>query len=207
VKIAADGEILARGPNVALGYFDRPKDTIEMFEDGWFKTGDIGSFDDDGYLRITDRKKDLIITSGGKNIAPSRIESIIGQDYYIEQVAAIGDGRHHLSALVVPHFEALEQWAKERGITYDSMVAMVKDHRIVAFMKERIDARQAELAQHERVKKFTLLHERFSQMGGELTPTLKNIRAAIAEKYAHAIEAMYSGDHHAPDAEHKSRKR
>jgi len=180
---------------VARGYFNRPQDTIDMFEDGWFKTGDIGSFDEDGYVRITDRKKDLIITSGGKNIAPSRIESIIGQDYYIEQVAAIGDGRHHLSALVVPHFEALEQWAKERGITYDSMVAMVKDHRIVAFIAERIEARQAELAQHERVKKFTLLHERFSQMGGELTPTLKNIRSAIAEKYAHAIEAMYA-DHH-----------
>jgi long-chain acyl-CoA synthetase len=195
LKIAADGEILARGPNVTRGYFNRPQDTIDMFEDGWFKTGDIGSFDEDGYVRITDRKKDLIITSGGKNIAPSRIESIIGQDYYIEQVAAIGDGRHHLSALVVPHFEALEQWAKERGITYDSMVAMVKDHRIVAFIAERIDARQAELAQHERVKKFTLLHERFSQMGGELTPTLKNIRSAIAEKYAHAIEAMYA-DHH-----------
>jgi long-chain acyl-CoA synthetase len=196
LKIAADGEILARGPNVSRGYFNRPQDTIDMFEDGWFKTGDIGSFDEDGYVRITDRKKDLIITSGGKNIAPSRIESIIGQDYYIEQVAAIGDGRHHLSALVVPHFEALEQWAKERGITYDSMVAMVKDHRIVAFIAERIEARQAELAQHERVKKFTLLHERFSQMGGELTPTLKNIRSAIAEKYAHLIDAMYAEHHH-----------
>ncbi len=204
LKIAADGEILARGPNVARGYFNRPQDTVNMFEDGWFKTGDIGSFDEDGYLRITDRKKDLIITSGGKNIAPSRIESIIGQDYYIEQVAAIGDGRHHLSALVVPHFEALEQWAKERGITYDSMVAMVKDHRILAFMPERIDARQADLAQHERVKKFTLLHERFSQVGGELTPTLKNIRAAIAEKYAHAIEAMYADHHH--DSGNKTKK-
>jgi long-chain acyl-CoA synthetase len=178
------------------GYFGRPDDTAEAFEDGWFKTGDIGSFDEQGYLRITDRKKDLIITSGGKNIAPSRIESIIGQDYYIEQVAAIGDGRHHLAALVVPHFEALEQWAKERGIAYDSFVAMVKDHRIVDFIGQRIEQRQAVLPQHERVKKFTLLSERFSQMGGELTPTFKNIRAAIAEKYAHAIEAMYSGTHH-----------
>ncbi len=202
LKIAADGEILARGPNVTRGYFNRPQDTIDMFEDGWFKTGDIGSFDEDGYVRITDRKKDLIITSGGKNIAPSRIESIIGQDYYIEQVAAIGDGRHHLSALVVPHFEALEQWAKERGITYDSMVAMVKDRRIVAFIAERIEARQAELAQHERVKKFTLLHERFSQMGGELTPTLKNIRSAIAEKYAHLIDAMYADHQHQDGGKH-----
>jgi len=194
LKIAPDGEILARGPNVMRGYFRRPHETAEAFEDGWFRTGDIGAFDERGFLRITDRKKDLIITSGGKNIAPSRIESIIGQDYYIEQIAAVGDGRHHLAALVVPHFEALEQWAKERGVTYDSLKAMVKDHRIVDFIGQRIEQRQATLPQHERVKKFTLLTERFSQMGGELTPTLKNIRAAIHEKYAHAIESMYSGE-------------
>ena len=196
LKIAPDGEILARGRNVMRGYFGRPADTAEAFEDGWFKTGDIGSFDANGFLRITDRKKDLIITSGGKNIAPSRIESIISQDYYIEQIAAVGDGRHHLAALVVPQFEALEQWAKERGIAYDSFMAMVKDHRIVDFIGQRIEQRQAVLPQHERVKKFTLLSERFSQMGGELTPTLKNIRAAITEKYAKAIESMYSDHHH-----------
>ncbi|HEX7485571.1 MAG TPA: long-chain fatty acid--CoA ligase [Vicinamibacterales bacterium] len=195
LKIAADGEILARGRNVMRGYFGRPRETAEAFEDGWFKTGDIGWFDERGFLRITDRKKDLIITSGGKNIAPSRIETLIGQDYYIEQVAAVGDGRSHLAALVVPHFEALEQWAKERGIAYDSFMAMVKDRRIVDFIAQRIEQRQAVLPQHERVKKFTLLAERFSQLGGELTPTLKNIRAAIAEKYAQAIEAMYTSTH------------
>ncbi len=194
LKIAPDGEILARGRNVMRGYFGKPEETAEVFEDGWFKTGDIGAFDEDGFLRITDRKKDLIITSGGKNIAPSRIESLIGQDYYIEQVAAVGDGRHHVTALVVPHFEALEQWAKERGLTYDSFRAMVKDHRIVEFIAHRIEQRQQALPHHERVKKFTLLTERFSQMGGELTPTLKNIRAAIAAKYAHVIESMYAGD-------------
>ena len=202
LKIAPDGEILVRGRNVMRGYFGRPQDTAEAFEDGWFKTGDIGSFDERGFLRITDRKKDLIITSGGKNIAPSRIEAVIGQDYYIEQVAAVGDGRHHLAALVVPHFEALEQWAKERGIAYDSFMAMVKDHRIVDFIGQRIEQRQAVLPQHERVKKFTLLTERFSQMGGELTPTLKNIRAAIAAKYAQTIESMYS-DHHASGSRKK----
>jgi long-chain acyl-CoA synthetase len=194
LKIAADGEILARGRNIMRGYFGKPTETAEAFEDGWFKTGDIGAFDEDGFLRITDRKKDLIITSGGKNIAPSRIESIIGQDYYIEQVAAVGDGRHHVTALVVPHFEALELWAKERGLTYDSFMAMVKDHRIQDFIGQRIEQRQQELPHHERVKKFTLLTERFSQMGGELTPTLKNIRAAIAAKYAHVIESMYAPD-------------
>ena len=195
MKIAADGEILVRGRNVMVGYFGKPDETKAAFEDGWFKTGDIGAIDPDGFVRITDRKKDLIITSGGKNIAPSRIESVIGQDYYIEQVAAVGDGRHYLSALVVPHFDALEQWAREHGVTYDSLRAMVKDHRVIKFMAERIEQRQKELAQHERVKKFTLLGERFSQMGGELTPTLKNIRAAIHAKYEHLIAAMYE-DHH-----------
>ena len=196
IRIAADGEILVRGRNVMRGYYGKPAATAEAFEDGWFKTGDIGEFDDRGYLRITDRKKDLIITSGGKNIAPSRIEAIIGQDYYIEQVAAIGDGRQHVSALVVPHYEALEQWARERGLTFDSLRAMVMDSRIVEFIGQRIDARQAVLPQHERVKKFTLLSERFSQVGGELTPTLKNIRASIAKKYAEVIEAMYASTHH-----------
>lgn len=195
VRIAPDGEILVRGRNVMVGYYRRPAETAEAFEDGWFKTGDIGSLDADGFLSITDRKKDLIITSGGKNIAPSRIESVIGQDYYIEQVAAVGDGRHHLAALVVPHFEALELWAKERGMTFDSLRSLVKDARIVAFIGERIEQRQAVLAQHERIKKFTLLTEGFSQMSGELTPTLKNIRAAIAAKDAQAIEAMYAADY------------
>jgi long-chain acyl-CoA synthetase len=120
IRIADDGEILARGPNLMQGYYGMPEATAEAIVDGWFHTGDIGSFDDDGFLRITDRKKDLIITSGGKNIAPSRIESIIGADYYIDQIAAVGEGRNYISALIVPQFEALEQWAKEHGITYDS---------------------------------------------------------------------------------------
>jgi long-chain acyl-CoA synthetase len=194
IRIAPDGEILARGRNVMVGYFNRPKETAEALEDGWLKTGDIGDFDADGFLRITDRKKDLIITSGGKNIAPSRIESVIGQDYYIEQVAAVGDGKHYLSALVVPQFEALEEWAREKGYSFESVRAMVKDARIVQFISERIDQQQAVLAHHERVKRFTLLTERFSQKGGEITPTLKNIRAAIAQKYAHAISDMYASE-------------
>ena len=192
LRIAADGEILARGANVMQGYFRKPRETAEAFEGGWFKTGDIGEFDADGFLRITDRKKDLIITSGGKNIAPSRIESVIGKDYYIDQVAAVGEGRHYLSALVVPHFEALEEWAKERNLNYESLRALVRDSRVVDFIGERIEHQQSVLAGHERVKKFTLLSECFSQVGGEITPTLKNIRAAIAAKYERAINAMYA---------------
>lgn len=192
IKIADDGEILARGPNLMQGYYRMPEATSEAIVDGWFHTGDIGSFDDDGFLRITDRKKDLIITSGGKNIAPSRIESIIGADYYIDQIAAVGEGKNYISALIVPQFEALEQWAKERGVTFDSVKSLVKDARVIAFFAERIEAQQKELAQYEKIKRFTLLSDRFSQLGGEITPTLKNIRKAIAQKYRDVIESMYS---------------
>ncbi len=194
IRIAEDGEILARGPNLMQGYFGMPEATAEVIVDGWFHTGDIGSFDEDGFLRITDRKKDLIITSGGKNIAPSRIESVIGKDYYIDQIATVGEGRNYLTALVVPQFEALEVWAKEHGITFDSMKSMVKDARVVAFIAERIEQQQKELAHYEKIKKFTLLADRFSQLGGEITPTLKNIRKTIAAKYQNLIESMYSND-------------
>ena len=192
IKIAADGEILARGPNLMQGYYGMPEATAEAIVDGWFHTGDIGSFDEDGFLRITDRKKDLIITSGGKNIAPSRIESIIGGDYYIDQIAAVGEGRNYISALIVPQFEALEEWAREHGVSTDSLQSMVKDPRVIAFFAERIEQQQKELAQYEKVKKFTLLSDRFSQIGGEITPTLKNVRKVIASKYQSLIESMYS---------------
>ena len=194
IRIAPDGEILARGPNVMRGYFGKPRETAEAFDGEWLRTGDIGELDDEGFLRITDRKKDLIVTSGGKNVAPSLIESVIGQDYYVEQVAAIGDGRRFLSALVVPQFEALQQWAGERGMVHGSLLAMVRDARVMAFMAARIAELQAGLPDYERVKRFTLLPERFSQSGGEITPTLKNVRRAIAAKYADVIEAMYTAD-------------
>lgn len=194
LRVGADGEILVRGTNVTQGYFGRERETREAFEDGWFRTGDIGEIDADGFVRITDRKKDLIITSGGKNVAPALVESVIGKDYYIDQIAAVGEGRHYLAALVVPQFEALEAWARERGLTYESLRALVRDARVVAFIAERIEQQQAGLARHERVKRFALLSERFTQGGGEITPTLKNVRAAIAAKYASVINAMYSSE-------------
>jgi long-chain acyl-CoA synthetase len=176
------------------GYFGRPRETAEAFDGEWFRTGDIGAFDQDGFLHITGRKKELIVTSGGKNVAPTLVEEVIGRDYYVEQVAAIGDGRPFLSALIVPQFEALQEWARSQGITHDSMRALAGDARVKAFMAARIDAQQHELQTYERVKRFTLLPDRFSQAGGEITPTLKNIRSAIAAKYADAIEAMYRGE-------------
>jgi long-chain acyl-CoA synthetase len=193
IRIAPDGEVLIRGTNVTKGYFRRPDETAEAFADGWFKSGDVGEFDADGFLKITDRKKDIIITSQGKNVAPSRIESVIGSDYYIDQVATVGEGRRYLAALVVPHFEALEEWAREHGLTYDSLKALVRDSRVHAFFTERIERQQSVLAKHERVKRFTLLSERFSQGSGEITPTLKNIRRAIAEKHEQIIDSMYGG--------------
>jgi long-chain acyl-CoA synthetase len=194
VRIAEDGEILARGANVTQGYFNRPRETADAFQGGWFRTGDLGAFDADGFLVITGRKKELIVTSGGKNIAPSHVEGMIGRDYYVEQVAAVGDGRPFLAALIVPQFEALQEWARGEGLVFDSLRALATDGRVRAFMAARIDAQQQDLPSHERVKRFTLLPERFSQAGGEITPTLKNIRPAIAAKYADVIEAMYAGD-------------
>ena len=119
---------------------------------------------------------------------------MIGRDYYVEQVAAIGDGRPFLSALIVPQFEALQEWARGQGIAFDSLRALAGDARVKAFMAARIDEQQNELQGYERIKRFTLLPERFSQAGGEITPTLKNIRSAIAAKYADVIEAMYVGE-------------
>jgi long-chain acyl-CoA synthetase len=194
LRIAEDGEVLARGLNVMQGYFGRPRETAEAFDGEWFRTGDLGEFDPDGFLKIVGRKKELIITSGGKNVAPSLVEAAIGRDYYVEQVAAIGDGRPFLAALVVPQFEALQEWARGQGIARDSLRALSNDPRVRAFMAARIDAQQAMLAAHERVKRFTLLPERFSQAGGEITPTLKNVRKVIHAKYADLIEAMYRSD-------------
>ena len=194
IRIAEDGEILARGTNVTAGYFNRPRETAEAFEDGWFRTGDLGAFDADGFLVITGRKKELIVTSGGKNVAPTHVEGVIARDYYVEQVAAIGDGRPFLSALIVPQFEALQDWARAEGLVFDSRRALAEDERVRAFMSARIQAQQQDLPSYERIKRFTLLPERFSQAGGEITPTLKNVRPVIAAKYAAVIDAMYAGE-------------
>jgi long-chain acyl-CoA synthetase len=198
VRIDPDGEIRVRGRNVMRGYFGRPDETVEALESGWLKTGDIGEVDEDGFLRITDRKKDLIITSGGKNVAPTRIESAIGRDYYVDQIAVVGERRQYLTALVVPNFEALGDWARAHGVRCNTAVSLVGDARVVAFVRERIEERQASLARHERIRKFTLLAERFSQTAGEVTPTLKNVRSAIAAKYRDVIDGMYAtGEHRA----------
>lgn len=186
------GEIQARGPNIVQGYFNKPKQTAEAFtEDGWFRTGDIGRFDEDGYLYITDRIKDLIITSGGKNIAPQLIESLMTEDFFIEYIAIIGDARNYLTALVVPSFSSLEAWALKKGLGWSSREELVGKPEVVEHFKKIIDQRQKDLGRVEQIKKFTLLAHEFSQDAGEITPTMKVKRKVVEKKYADIIERMY----------------
>jgi len=194
VRIGDKGEIQARGPNVMLGYYNNPEATEAVFAEGWFRTGDVGHIDDEGFLVITDRIKDLIITSGGKNIAPQRIETAVGKDHYIEQITTIGDRRKFISALIVPSFEALENMAREKGIAYQSRQELVQHPDIIAFFRERIDQQSAELARYETIKAFTLLTREFSQDNGEITPTQKIRRKVIEAHFGAEIEAMYPDD-------------
>ncbi len=194
IKIAEDGEILVKSPSVTQGYYKKPEVTAETFRNGWFHTGDVGMFDNEGFLIITDRIKDLIITSGGKNIAPQKIETVYAKDHFIEQFITIGDQRKFISALVVPNFEPLETYAQESGIAYRTRDELVENPKIKALYQERIDACSTELAPYEQVKAFVLLAAPFTQETGELTPTQKVKRKNIAEKYAAQIEAMYPQD-------------
>lgn len=191
VKISKKGEIWVRGKTVMRGYYKKPDETANVFEDGWFKTGDAGMITDSGLMVFTERIKDMMKTSGGKYIAPQQIETIIGKDHYIEQIAVIGDKRQYVTALAVPSFEALAEYAKEKHIQYSSVKDLIEDHRIVEFFQKRFDMLQQELAHFERVKKFTLLPYEFSIENGEMTTTLKVRREYIIEKYKDLIEKMY----------------
>jgi long-chain acyl-CoA synthetase len=193
LRIAASGEIQARGPNVMRGYHGKPAETAEAFEDGWFRTGDVGAFDEDGYLRITDRIKDLIITSGGKNVAPQHVEALFGRDPYVEQLAVVGDRRPYVAALVVPAFPVLEQHARDAGLSFASREELVARPEIVALYERRIQAACEGLPRYERIRRFALLAREFTQDGGELTPTLKVRRRFVERKYRAEIDAMYGG--------------
>ncbi len=194
VKIGEDGEILVKGPNVMQGYYKKPEATAEVLKNGWLHTGDVGFVDDDGFLVITDRIKDLIITSGGKNIAPQRIETAVGRDHYIEQVTTIGDRRKYVSALIVPSYEALESYARDQGLSWQTREELLQNPAIIAFYRARIDRQSTELAGFETIKAFTLLPREFTQESGEITPTQKIKRKIVAEHYRHEIEAMYPND-------------
>lgn len=192
VKISKEGEILIKGPQVMVGYYKNEAATKEAFTpDGFLKTGDLGAFDAEGNLQITGRTKDLIITSGGKNISPQNIENSLMFSGYINQVAVIGDGRKYVSALIVPAFEVLEPWAKEKGIPFADRAELVKNEKVKALFEGQIREYTKEYGQVEQIKRFTLLEKEWLQETGELTPTLKVKRRVIVEKYSDQIEKMY----------------
>ncbi len=194
VKIAEDGEILARGPNIMKGYWNNPKATEEAIDkEGWLHTGDIGMFDPAGFLVITDRKKHLFVSSGGKNIAPQPIENLFCQCKFIDQFILIGDKRTFLSALIVPDFDALQMYAREHSIPYRDPSELAKRPEIYKLFEEQIQSLQKDLATYERVRKFTLLEKPLTIDNGEITPTMKIRRKVVEEKYANLIESMYKG--------------
>jgi long-chain acyl-CoA synthetase len=191
VKIAPDGEIMTRGPHVMKGYYKKPDETKDVFEGDWFKTGDIGIFDKDGFLVITDRKKDLIVTAGGKNIAPQPIENILKTNAYIANAVVIGDRRPFISALIVPNFEKLEDYAKTGQIAFASRADLVRNEQIVNFLKSEIDRATPELASYERIKKIAVLERDFEIEREEMTPSLKVRRNIVQDKYKALIDGLY----------------
>lgn len=193
IRIAADGEIEVRGPNVMRGYYNKPEETRAVFtDDGWFKTGDIGAIDADGFLRITDRKKELFKTSGGKYISPQPIEQAIKGSRFVSQVVLIGAERKFPAALIVPEWEQLESYCKLKGIEVKSRAELCRHPRIIDLIQRQIDGLTQDLARYERIKKVALLENEFTIEGGELTPTLKVKRRVIDEKYRDVIERLYA---------------
>ena len=192
VKIADDGEILVRGPNVMLGYYKDEEKTAEALQDGWFHTGDIGKLDKDGYLSITDRKKDLLKTSGGKYIAPQPIENQIKMSAFVGMVVVIAEGRKFPSALIVPDFDKLLSYAKEQGIDTSNRGVLVRHTKIVSMIESEVGSVCQGLARHEQVKKVAVLEEEFSIERGEITPTLKVKRREVEKRYSDRINEIYS---------------
>ena len=193
IKIAEDGEILVKGPQVMLGYYNDPVATAEAVQDGWFKTGDIGHRED-GFLFITDRKKELIITAGGKNIAPQPIENALKMDKHVSSAFVYGDRKPYLTALIVPNLERLLEFAKEKRIDFFDLDDLVMREPVQKLFEQRVSEINARLAPYETIKKFVLLPRDFSIETGELTPTLKLKRKVIWERYQEKIEDMYA-DH------------
>jgi len=192
IKIADDGEILTRGSHVMKGYYKNPEATAESIDkDGWLHTGDIGIIDEDGFLYVTDRKKNILVTSGGKNVTPATIENLLITSPYIEQVVVIGDKRNYLTALISPSIETLKKYAEEHGISYSNVEELVANEEIYKVVDTDVQKLTKELARFEQLKKFTLLPKEFTIDGGELTPTLKIKRKVVLEKYGDVIEKMY----------------
>jgi long-chain acyl-CoA synthetase len=196
IRIASDGEIITRGPNVMRGYFEKPEATAAAVDpDGWFHTGDIGLLDAEGYLRITDRKKDLIVTAGGKNIAPQPIENLAKSSKFVSNAVMLGDRRPFPIMLVVPNAEPLKAWAARHGLQANEMEPLCRLPEVHTKLEREVRKTLRDLAQFEMPKKFLLLSKDFSVEGGELTPTLKVRRRVVEERHKAAIEALYAEPH------------
>ena len=192
LKLDTDGEILAKGPNVMMGYYKRPDLTAEvMTEDGWFRTGDIGELDPEGYLRITDRKKEIFKTAGGKYITPQAMENAFKMSSFIEQCMVAGDNQKFPVLLIQPHYDFLKSWCSRKGIDWTSPAEMIADPRIIARFQREIDATNAQFGQWEKVKKFALTPDVWSIAAGHVTPTLKLRRKPILQMYAGLYEGLY----------------
>ncbi|MGB1248113.1 MAG: AMP-dependent synthetase/ligase [Chitinophagales bacterium] len=192
VKLADNGEILAKGPNIMLGYYNKPEITAETIKDGWLHTGDVGTWVDGKYLKITDRVKSLFKTSGGKYVAPQVVEEKIKESRFVEQIMVIGENRKFVSALIVPSYLNLTAWCEEKGIATDSNQAMISAPEVLAIFKEEIDGLNVNFGKVEQVKKFKLFADEWSVETGELTPTMKVKRKFIKDKYADIIEDIYN---------------
>jgi long-chain acyl-CoA synthetase len=191
IKIAADGEILCKGPNVMMGYYKDPDKTKEVMTDGYFHTGDIGEIDSEGFLRITDRKKEMFKTSGGKYVAPQLLENRLKQSRFIEQVMVIGEGEKMPAAIIQPNFEFLQEWAKRHHKTLGESSDMVKDEVLLARIQEEVDNANEQFAKWEKVKAFRLTPDQWTVEGGHLTPTMKLKRKIIKEKYLPLYNEIY----------------
>ena len=192
LKIAGDGEILARGPNVMLGYYNNKEATNEVIDsEGWFSTGDIGLIDDEGYLKITDRKKSLIVTSGGKNIAPAPLENALLASSYIDQVLVVGDKRNFLSCLIVPSFDNVKDFLKASGKDLNSTEAIIDYPDVLDLFDSELNKAMSNFSKYEQIKKFTLLSRTFMIEKGELTPKMSIVRKAVEENFKDKIEELY----------------
>ncbi|MDR7514212.1 MAG: AMP-binding protein, partial [Armatimonadota bacterium] len=191
VRIAPDGEILVRGPNVFAGYFKDPEATAQALRDGWLHSGDVGQLDEDGFLRITDRKKDLIVTAYGKNIAPAYVENLLKTSPYIQDAVVVGDRRPYLVALIVIDEDNVARWAQDRRIPFSTFADLSGNEQVRELVAQEVERVNRSLSHPEQVKRFALLPKRLYQEDGEVTPTQKVKRKAIVEKYRDLVESLY----------------
>ncbi|MDX5404502.1 MAG: AMP-binding protein, partial [Bacteroidota bacterium] len=197
VKIAADGEILVKGPNVMMGYYKRPDLTAQVIdEDGWFHTGDIGEMVEGEYLKITDRKKEIFKTSGGKYVAPQIMENAFKESHFIENIMVIGEGEKHPAAFIQPDFTFLKSWCKRKNIPFNSEKEIIKDQRVIDRIQKEVDIHNKDFGHWEQVKRFALTPDVWSIDGGQLTPTLKLKRRNILSAYPDLYKDIYG---HTPD--------